>query len=507
MRDAGMGSWARRRARTSPDQVAFVHRGVRTTYGQVQDRSNRLANGLRALGVVRGDRVAYLGLNSVELVLTMLATAKLGAVTVPLNTRLAPPETAFVLQDSAPRVLVWDEGFEQMVRSEDVASLGVLTVSVAGAEGHPSFAEVLESGSDEVLDEPVSLDDLFMIQYTSGTSGRPKGVMMTHANISWNVYNLIVDLDLTSHERCLLSAPLFHTAALNQLMFPCFLKGGTSYIESSWDADRALELIETEGITWIFGVTTMLLSLLRHPQWETRDLSSLRIVQSGGAPLPESLLQAYLDRGLMIIQGYGLTESSPGATMLRAHEGVTRIGSAGTPCFFSDVRVVTPTLEDAETGTPGEVLVQGPNVTPGYWQRDDATAETFVDEGWLRTGDLGTMDDDGYLRIVDRLKDMIISGGENIYPAEVEQAIYTHPAVAEVAVIGVPDAHWGEVGRAVVSLRAGQSASEAELLAHLDGRLARYKIPKSVVIIEELPHNASGKLVKNRVKEQWGHHD
>lgn len=174
MRDAGMGSWARRRARMSPDQVAFVHRGVRTTYGQVQDRSNRLAHGLRALGVERGDRVAYLGLNSVELVLTMLATAKLGAVTVPLNTRLAPPETAFVLQDSAPRVLVWDEGFEQVVGSEDVASLSVLTVSVAGAEGHVSFAEVLESGSDEVLDEPVSLDDLFMIQYTSGTSGRPR---------------------------------------------------------------------------------------------------------------------------------------------------------------------------------------------------------------------------------------------------------------------------------------------------------------------------------------------
>ncbi|AKT50975.1 acyl-CoA synthetase [Arsenicicoccus sp. oral taxon 190] len=507
MRDAGMGSWPRRRARMTPDHVAFVHRGVSTTYGQVQERADRLAHGLRALGVERGDRVAYLGLNSVELVLTMFATAKLGAVTVPLNTRLAPPETAFVLQDSAPRVLVWDEGFEHVLGSDDVAGLGLQTVSVAGADGHRPFAELLADGSAEVLDEPVSLDDLFMIQYTSGTSGRPKGVMMTHANISWNVYNVLVDLDLTSTERSLVSAPLFHTAALNQLMFPTFLKGGTSYLESSWDAGRALELIETQGITWLFGVTTMLLSLLRHPQWATRDLSSLRIVQSGGAPLPEPLLRAYLDRGLMIIQGYGLTESSPGATMLRAHEGATRIGSAGTPCFFSDVRAVTPELQDAATGTPGEVLVQGPNVSPGYWHREDATAEAFLDEGWLRTGDLGTRDEDGYLRIVDRLKDMIISGGENIYPAEVEQAIYTHPAVAEVAVIGVPDPHWGEVGRAVVSLRPGETASEAELLAHLDGRLARYKIPKSVVIIDELPHNASGKLVKNRVKEQWGHHD
>jgi fatty-acyl-CoA synthase len=217
-----------------------------------------------------------------------------------------------------------------------------------------------------------------------------------------------------------------------------------------------------------------------------------------------ALLQAWLDRGLMIIQGYGLTEASPGTTMLRAEDGVRKIGSAGTACFFTDVRVVRQDGRDVAVGEAGEVLVQGPNVTPGYWQQPDATEAAFEPGGWLHTGDLAQVDEEGYLYIVDRLKDMIISGGENIYPAEVEQALYTHPAVAECAVIGVPDEKWGEVGRAIVVLRDGQQATETELIAYLDGRLARYKIPKSVVFVGQLPHTASGKLVKPDIKRLHG---
>ena len=338
-----------------------------------------------------------------------------------------------------------------------------------------------------------------MIQYTSGTSGRPKGVQLTHGNVVWNVMNLLVDVDLGSEEVALVTAPLFHTAALNQVLFPTILKGGTVLVEPKFDPARAVDLIESERVTLLFGVTSMYLALAAVPRFEEADLSSLRTAMSGGAPIPESLLHTWLDRGLMIVQGYGLTEASPGTTMLRAADGVRKLGSAGTSCFFTDVRVVVGD-RDAETGEPGEVLVSGPNVSPGYWQDESATAAAF-DEGWLHTGDLATRDEEGYLRIVDRLKDMYISGGENVYPAEVEQALHAHPAIAECAVIGVPDETWGEVGRAFVVVRAGAELDEAGVLAHLDGRLARYKLPKSVVFVPELPHNASGKLLKSRLRE------
>jgi fatty-acyl-CoA synthase len=508
MRDQGLGSWPARRARMTPHKAALVQDGRVTTYADLEHRSTRLALGLRARGVGRGDRVAFLGLNSVELVETMFAVAKLGAVFLPVNTRLAPPELRHVLVDSGARLLIWTHGFESGVESPEVADLDLDRVLIrtaadtadAAVAGSAGTLDTLHGPDGEPLDEPVALEDLFMIQYTSGTSGRPKGVQLSHANIAWNVFNLMVDIDLGSDEVALVTAPLFHTAALNQVLFPTVLKGGTILIESRFDPDRAIDLIEREGVTLLFGVTTMYLALASARRFAEADLGTLRSALSGGAPIPESLLRTWLDRGLMITQGYGLTESSPGATMLRAADGSRKLGSAGTACFFTDVRVVTPTLDPVGVGEPGEVQVQGPNVTVGYWKNPTATSDAFVD-GWLRTGDIAVVDDEGYLTIVDRLKDMYISGGENVYPAEVEQAIHSHPAVAECAVIGVPDERWGEVGRAVVTLRDGAELTEAELVSHLEGRLARYKIPRSVVFVSELPHNASGKLVKSRLKE------
>lgn len=499
MKDQGLGSWPARRARMTPDKAALVQAGRVTTYAELEHRSTRLAHGLRERGISRGDRVAFLGLNCVELVETMFAVAKLGAVFMPVNTRLAPPELHHVLSDSGARLLLWQGGFAPEVESEEVAGLGLETVRLED-DGGASLSVLHRDGG--LLDEPVALDDLFLIQYTSGTSGRPKGVLLSHANIVWNVVNLMVDVDLGSDEVALVTAPLFHTAALNQVLFPTLLKGGTALLEARFDPDRAIELIEAEGVTLLFGVTSMYLAIAAAPRFDEADLGTLRSALSGGAPIPESLLRTWLDRGLMITQGYGLTESSPGATMLRAADGVRKLGSAGTACFFTDVRVVTPTGEPAPVGEPGEVLVQGPNVTSGYWQDPAATRDALTD-GWLRTGDLAVVDEEGYLTIVDRLKDMFISGGENVYPAEVEQVIHTHPAIAECAVIGVPDERWGEVGRAVVTLKQGAEISEEELLGHLGGRLARYKIPKHVEVVAELPHNASGKLVKSRVKEMF----
>jgi fatty-acyl-CoA synthase len=497
MRDQGVGSWAARRAGMTPNKPALVQDGRATSYAELHQRTSRLALGLRQRGIGRGDRVAFLGPNSVELVVAMLATARLGAVFLPVNTRLAPPELPHVLADSGARLLLWDA---ELAASPEVRALAVDDIRFS-RDGGAGLDGLGLPGGD--LDEPVSLDDLFMIQYTSGTSGRPKGVMLTHGNITWNVYNLLVDIDLRSDEVALVTAPLFHTAALNQVLFPTLLKGGTALVEARFDPARAIDLIERERVTLLFGVTSMYLALAAAPRFAAADLRSLRLALSGGAPIPESLLRTWLDRGLMIIQGYGLTECSPGVTMLRAADGVRKLGSAGTPCFFTDVRVVRPDLTPAGVGEPGEILVSGPNVTPGYWRDPEATGRAFTD-GWLHTGDLAAADRDGYLRIVDRVKDMFISGGENVYPAEIERALYAHPAVAECAVVGVPDQTWGEVGHAFVVVREGERLSQAALLAHLDGRLARYKIPKSVVFVPSLPHNASGKLLKSRLRDASG---
>ncbi len=498
MKDQGLGSWPRRRARMTPAKAALVQDGARMSYAELDEAVTRLAHGLRARGVARGDRVAFLGLNSIEMVATILATARLGAVSVPVNTRLAVPELAHVLEHSGARLLLVEDVLAEATSAPQVHALGIDTLVFTRAAG--AGLDQLASEETSEIDETIGLDDLFMIQYTSGTSGRPKGVMLTHGNVVWNVANLLVDIDLGSEEVALVTAPLFHTAALNQVLFPTILKGGTVLLEPRFDPTRAVDLIESERVTLLFGVTSMYLALAAVPRFAEADLSSLRLALSGGAPIPDSLLHTWLDRGLMIIQGYGLTEASPGTTMLRAADGVRKLGSAGTACFFTDVRVVAPDGDDAAIGDPGEVLVSGPNVSPGYWRDEDATANAF-DAEWLHTGDIAIRDDEGYLRIVDRLKDMYISGGENVYPAEVEQALHEHPDVAECAVLGVPDETWGEVGRAFVVARTGAELDEATVLAHLDGLLARYKLPKQVVFLPDLPHNASGKLVKSRLRE------
>jgi fatty-acyl-CoA synthase len=315
---------------------------------------------------------------------------------------------------------------------------------------------------------------------------------------------VLVDVDLTSEETTLVSAPLFHTAALNMTCLPTLLKGGTAVLESSFDPDRALELIARHRISCLFGVPAMYDAIAAAPGWAEADLSSLRNLLCGGAPVPARTIRRYLDRGLAFVQGYGMTEAAPGVLLLDRADALTHAGTAGVPHFFTDVQLLDPTGTPAERGVPGEVVVAGPNVSPGYWGLPEETAAAFREGRWFRSGDLATVDADGYVRLVDRLKDMIISGGENIYPAEVEDALLEHPAVAECAVFGVPDEKWGEVGRAVVVLRPGAAASAGELLGHLDGRLARYKIPASLLFTDELPRSGAGKLLKGPLRAAYG---
>ncbi|MBB6345546.1 fatty-acyl-CoA synthase [Nonomuraea muscovyensis] len=490
MRNAGLGGWPARRAQMTPSRPAFVFRDRTLSYAEIHERTTRLAGRLRRAGVTAGDRVAYLGPNHVAFAETMFATHKLGAVFVPLNSRLAAPEIAYMLADSGASVLIHAPECAESVRAlTDIPSLTAVV-------SHDLYDEWLARGPDTPIDVPVTLDDVALILYTSGTTGRPKGAMLTHGNLVWNCYNLLVGVDLRSDEVTLVSAPLFHVAALNQTLLPTFLKGGCSVVMPSWDVERCYDLIEKHRVTWMFGVTTMFAAFAGSPRWQSADLSSLRSLMAGGAPVPPSLIRTYQDRGLVFCQGYGLTETAPGATFLEPAQSTRKAGSAGVPVFFADVRVVRPDLTDTAPGEPGEVLIQGPNVTPGYWNNPQATRAAIHEDGWFRSGDIATRDEDGYLYIVDRAKDMYISGGENVYPAEVEGALAEHPAVAEAAVVGVPDERWGEVGHAFVVPRPDTHVTGGELRDFLLDRLAKYKIPRYVDLVDDLPRTGSGKVRK-----------
>ncbi|MFC4117772.1 acyl-CoA synthetase [Nonomuraea zeae] len=490
MRNAGLGGWPARRALMSPDRTAFVFGDRAVTYAQVHERTTALAHRLRAAGVARGDRVAYLGPNHLAFAETLFATHLLGAIFVPLNARLAAPELTYMLDHSGARLLIH--------APELAATAAALPVTRIAVGDLPA-----ESGDAEPVDVPVALDDPALILYTSGTTGRPKGAVLTHGNLVWNTFNLLANVDVTSDEVTLVSAPLFHVAALNQTLLPTFLKGGRSVIMPSWDVERCYDLIAEHRVTWMFGVTTMFAAFARSPRWPGADLSSLRLLMAGGAPVPPGLIRTYQERGLVFSQGYGMTETAPGATFLEPAMSARKAGSAGVPVFFSRVRVVRPDLTDAPPGEPGEILIDGPNVTPGYWNDPDATRAARAPGGWFRSGDIGAYDAEGHLYIMDRAKDMYISGGENVYPAEVESVLSEHPAVAEAAVFGVPDDTWGEVGRAVVVLKPGAGADAEDLVAFLRGRLAGYKVPRSVVWADELPRTSSGKIVKPALRAAY----
>jgi len=513
MLNQGVGSWTARRARRTPERIAIIHGETELTYAALHDRVLRLARALRELGVSRGDRVAYLGSNHPALLETMFAAGALGSIFVPLNTRLAAPELAHHLADSGSRVLVYGPGQAELVAElypglVDGARPGLaaceLVALTAPAAGEHDYDQLLAVAPAEELDEPVSLDDPFLILYTSGTTGTSKGATLTHGNVTWNAINVITDADFRPDEVALVVAPLFHAAALNMLCTPTLLKGGTLVIEGAFDPARALDLIATHRVTSMFGVPAMYDTLAAHDLWAGSDLSSLRQLMCGGAPVPDATIHTWLTRGLTFIQGYGMTEATPGALLLDAAHAQSKAGSAGMPHFFSEVRVVRPDLTTTSPGETGEIVVAGPNVMAGYWNQPEATVRTLADGRWLRSGDAGVTDTDGYTFVVDRIKDMIISGGENIYPAEVENVLLDHPAVAECGVIGVADSRWGEVGRVVVVLRPGTEASEQDILAFLDGKLARYKIPKSARFTDSLPRTASGKILKKILRESYG---
>lgn len=505
MLNNGLGSWIHKRRIKSRERLALIQGDYELTYDQLAVRIDRLTNVLAARGVSKGTRVAFLGGNHPAFLETMFACGQLGAIFVPLNIRLAPRELNYALNDSGSELLIALEAQgEQAVLAMADSPVRDYLEAANTPGGVSDYEDALTGAETTRQDLAVRLEDPAIILYTSGTTGSPKGAVLTHGNLTWNSMNVLVDYDVTSQSVALLIAPMFHTASLGMGALPILFKGGTLVLQERFEPAAVLAAIEKYQVTSLSGVPTTYQLLAEDPAWDNTDISSLKMLTCGGSAVPIRVLEAYEARGLGFTGGYGMTETSPGATSLGAEYARSKMGSAGLPHFFTDVRIADSLGGELPAGEVGEILIAGPNVISEYWQRPEATGGSYHQGGWFRSGDMGYLDDDGFLYISDRLKDMIISGGENIYPAEVEQVIMEIPDVESVAVIGVPDEKWGEVPRAILVLKEGRTLNERELFEHLDGRLARYKIPRTAIFVEELPRTASGKIRKADLRKRFG---
>jgi fatty-acyl-CoA synthase len=463
----------RDRARNTPDRVAIDDGARRWTYAELDARSSELA---RSLG--RGDRVATLTASSAEHVAIFFACAKAGAILLPLSWRLSPHELAYQLDDAEPALLLATDELTDLAD----AAVSLAAVSPARRPGPPSNNLLLGPAPDEPL----------LLIYTSGTTGRPKGALLTHANCFWTNLSFDLATGVRPEDVVLQVLPQFHVGGWNVQALLAWWKGATVVLEREFDAARALTLIEQKRVTTMMGVPATYLFMANEPSFERADLSSLRLAVVGGAPMPVALLETWQRRGVDIVQGYGLTEAAPNVLCLAPEDAVRKAGWAGKPYPHVDV-----SLSDES-----ELLVAGPNVFPGYWRDDEATRAAFTDDGRLRTGDIAECDDEGNYRIRGRLKDMVISGGENVYPAEIESVLHEHPAVVEAAVVGRPDERWGEVCVAFVVLR--REATEAELVEHCRERLARFKVPKAIRFVDALPRSGMNKVLKDELRAGVG---
>ena len=504
---AGIGLWLTKREKLSGNHEALIQGARRLTYRELNRRVNRLAAWFLNAGLKQGDRCAYLAYNGIEVVELIFAAAKIGLILVPLNWRLAAKELSFILSDSGTETLLFDAEFTKTIEAfRKERGLNIRRALVIGgqAEKAEPYEEVLFQGSDEEPDraEGVTLDTPHIIMYTAGTTGLPKGAVLTQGCSFWNAINLELDMGFHSMDRNLLVLPMFHIGGIGLFTLPMIHVGGAVILQRSFDAGETLRLLTNEKITLFFGVPAIFLFLVRHPAFSAEAFKNVRLVMSGGAPLPVSLVRQYHEAGIVLQQGFGMSEASPSIATLPKDLALKKRGSIGRALFHVEARVVDENMKEVPPNEVGELVICGPNVMKEYWKRPEATKEAFSG-GWFHSGDMARMDEDGDLYIVDRKKDMFISGGENVYPAEVENAIFELPQVAEVAVIGVRDERWGEVGRAIVSLKAGGTLTETEIIESLKGRLAKYKVPKNVVFVDQLPRNAAGKVLKNTLREKY----
>lgn len=496
--DSHAVDWLAKRADRNPARTALVDTGsgVELSYRDFDERASRVAEALTTeLGLEPGDRVAVLAHNGAPYFETIYGCAKSETLYVALNWRLAPPELEYIVDDADPAVLLYGEAFAETVE-ELRPTIDVDHYVALGERADPddrTYEGLLAETSGDRRRMPArSRDDTWGLLYTSGTTGRPKGVRQTFDMVLYNYLNIGIPIDLTSADTTLNVLPSFHTGGLNLYTNPTFIVGGTAVVQPTFDPEVALDVLE-ERATVFFGVPAIYNALRQQSDFADRDLSGVRSWSSGGAPLPTALAEFYADHDVIIRQGMGMTETGPTLFLVDEERAMEKVGSIGKPSVYVDARIVDEDGTELPPGESGELVVRGPGVTPGYWNRPDAQEEAFAD-GWLHTGDVARRDEDGYFYLVDRLKNMFISGGENVYPAEIENVLHGHPAIVDAAVVAVPDDRWGEVGRAIVVAEADASLTAADVLEFCDGRLAKYKIPASVAFVEELPRNAAGKI-------------
>jgi acyl-CoA synthetase (AMP-forming)/AMP-acid ligase II len=500
--DFNVGTFLTKRAELFPNKEGLVCEGLRLTFGQMNERCNRLVHALRKLGVERGDRVAILAFNEPEYYDLYNAVAKMGAVIVTLNYRLAGPELQYIMEDCGANVLVFSREFAEVVDSfrAEVAAQNYIAIMDEPPEWASSYAAMVK---DESADEPEIVgggDDVLAILYTSGTTGRPKGAMLSHNNFFVTSDTIITTVGMPG-DTFLIVLPLFHIGALPGIILNS-MYGLRSVLCRTLDPVRFLELLGEEKVT-AFGSVPQLLQILQMvPDFEKYDWSSVQVILVYAAPVPVTLLKEYAAAGIEVRQLYGLTECTGPAAVIDGEHALTKAGSCGLPMFYMEIKLIDEDGNEVGPEELGEVLIRAQNVMLGYWDKPEETAKAIRDD-WLYTGDIAKKDEEGYLYIMDRKKDMIISGGENIYPAEIEDFLLSHPKIADAGVIGFPDEQWGEAVRAVVVVAEGEELTEAEVIGFCKGNIGRFKIPKSVVFVEALPRTPTGKILKRVLRDDY----
>lgn len=507
-----IGDYMGRRAVYSPEQLAVVDAGkaphARFTYQDLNTRANRLANWLRQeMGIQKGDRIGILAHNGVEFLDAFFACGKLGAILTCYNWRAHWRENRSVIENTTPRIMIYSGAFSEAVaniRAETDCIEAVLHLDGDGIEGSLAFETTLQGAPDTpVTTETLQEEDIACLIFTGGTTGLPKAAQISHRMIGWNTLNTVIH-DVAHGDVTINVFPMFHTGGLLVYTMPMLIFGNTVVLTGAFDPAQVLTLIQAYEATFLAGVPTMYQMMTTAKNWDDADLSNLRFCTSGGSPLPVALVEKFRDeKGVQFKQGFGMTEFGPGVFALPPEDAIRKAGSIGRPNFFVDARVVDDNNNPLGSNEVGELVLRGPSYSSGYFNNPEASAKAVDEDGWFHTGDLAKYDDEWYFYIVDRKKDMFISGGENVYPAEIEQVLYKHPAVHMCAVIGVPDEKWGEVGKACVVLKQDGLVSQDELLAYLADHLARYKVPKSIEFLESLPISGAGKILKRELKEQY----
>ncbi|MDP6283265.1 MAG: AMP-binding protein [Acidimicrobiales bacterium] len=482
-----LASWVDNWADHQPDALAIEFEGVTTNYKQLSRRIASIASWLHLHKVEMGDRVAWLGPNHPLAIELLLACSRLGVIFLPLNSRLLSSEHRWILQDAEPKLLITHEDFHEHGK-EAAEEIPVLLLD-----------EVSQSEPIEVAPRVGGPDDPVLLAYTSGTTGTPKGALLCQSALAANAVNGAHAHDLTSNDRFLTFLPLFHVGGLNIQTLPALMGGASVLLHNSFDPGQWLEDVERWQPTWSLFVPATLTAVSNHPAFMQADLSSLKGLMAGSSTIPEAATRPFFERGISVGQVYGATETAPTAVVLRIDQAAQRPGSCGKAATLCDVRIVNDEGIDVAAGESGELWVRGPNILTSYWRNPDATSESLTD-GWFHTGDIGHMDLDGWIYIDDRKKDVVISGGENIYPAELENILAESDLLLEATVVGVSDSRWGEIPVVVAVAAEGVDQNSQAVLQLFDGQIARFKHPKRVIWVDHLPRNVMGKVLKHEVR-------